>query len=104
MDFNEEGDEEEKEVLDYQPDVVPLTVEEFHDSSPTQVLGLTPFKLTPTNVLIILKNASRCYMKIRMSFDELEWKFRWIGLSVNLFKTLGNMVRLSLEKGISLGG
>ena len=39
-----------------------------------------------------------------MSFDELEWKFRWIGLSVNLFKTLGNMVRLSLEKGISLGG
>ena len=43
MDFNEEGDEEEKEVLDYQPDVVPLTVEEFHDSSPTQVPGLTPF-------------------------------------------------------------
>ena len=36
MELNEEkDDEEEKEDLDYQPEVVPLTVEEFHDSSPT---------------------------------------------------------------------
>ena len=68
--MKKKDDEEEKDDLDYQPEVVPLTVEEFHDSSPTQVLGLTPFKLTPTNVLIIWRNASRCYMKIRMSFDE----------------------------------